>query len=94
MPIAMVMMLSLEMFTVFPVWHISPTFPIWFSVLHMAFLCGGRSIFPLFLVPHFPLSPFPFPLSPFPFPSSPFPFPLSQSTQKNGLLKQPKSESN
>ena len=61
MLIAMVMMLSLEMF------------PIWFSVLHMAFLCGGRSIFPLFLVPHFPLSPFPFPLSPFPFPLSPFP---------------------
>ena len=76
MPIAMVMMLSLEMFLVFPVWHISPSFPIWFSVLHMAFLCGGRSIFPLFLVPHFPLSPFPFPLSP-------FPFPLSQSTQTN-----------
>ena len=68
MPIAMVMMLSLEMFPVFPVWHISPTFPIWFSVLHMAFLCGGRSTFPLFLLPHFPLSPFPFPLSPFPFP--------------------------
>ena len=63
MLIAMVMMLSLEMF------------PIWFSVLHMAFLCGGRSIFPLFPVPHFPLSPFPFPLSPFPFPLSPFPFP-------------------
>ena len=75
MPIAMVMMLSPEMFPVFPVWHISPTFPIWFSVLHMAFLCGGRSIFPLSLVPHFPLSPFPFPLSPFPFPLSPFPFP-------------------
>ena len=47
---------------------ISPTFPIWFSVLCMAVLCGGRSIFPLFLLPHFPLSPFPFPLSPFPFP--------------------------
>ena len=73
MPIAMVMLLSLETFPVFPVWHISPTFPIWFSVLHMAFLCGGRSIFPLFLVPHFPLSPFPFPLFPFPFPLSPFP---------------------
>ena len=42
-------------------------FPIWL------FLCGGCSIFPLFLVPHFPLSPFPFPLSPFPFPLSPFP---------------------
>ena len=63
MPIAMVMLQSPEMF------------PIWFSVLHVAFLCGGRSIFPLFLVPHFPLSPFPFPLSPFPFPLSPFPFP-------------------
>ena len=61
MLIAMVMMQSLEMFC------------IWFSVLHVAFLCGGRSIFPLFLVPHFPLSPFPFPLSPFPFPLSPFP---------------------
>ena len=68
MPIAMVMMLSLEIFPLFPVWHISPTFPIWFSVLHMAVLCGGRSIFPLFLLPHFPLSPFPFPLSPLPFP--------------------------
>ena len=70
----MVMMLSVEIFPLFPVWHISPTFPIWFSVLHMAVLCGGRSIFPLFLLPHFPLSPFPFPLSPFPFPLS-----LSQS---------------
>ena len=68
MPIAMVMMLSLEIFPVFPVWHVSPTFPIWFSLLHMAVLCGGRSLFPLDLLPHFPLSPFPFPLSPFPFP--------------------------
>ena len=63
MPIAMVIMLLLEIFPISPVWHISPTFPIWFSVLHMAVLCGGRSIFPLFLLPHFPLSPFPFPLS-------------------------------
>ena len=73
MPFAMVMLLSLEMFPAFPVWHNSPTFPISFSVLHMAFLCGGRSISPLFFVPHFPLSPFPFPLSPFPFSLSPFP---------------------
>ena len=90
MPIAMVMMLSLEMFPVFPVWHISPTFPICFLVLHMAFLCGGRSIFPLFVVPHLVFSAtygffvwwsFNFPtfpgctFSPFPFPLSPFPFP-------------------
>ena len=68
MPIAMVRMLSVEISAPFPVWHISPTLPIWFSVLCMAVLCGGRSIFPLFLLPHFPLSPFPFPLSPFPFP--------------------------
>ena len=68
MPIAMVRMLSVEISPPFPVWHISPTFPIWFSVLCMAVLCSGRSIFPLFLLPHFPLSPFPFPLSPFPFP--------------------------
>ena len=68
MPIAMVMVLSLEIFSLFPVWHISPTFPIWFSVLHMAVLCGGRSIFALFLLPHFLLSPFPFALCPFPFP--------------------------
>ena len=60
MPIAMVRMLSVEISPPFPVWHISPTFPIWFSVLCMAILCGGRSIFPLFLLPHFPLSPFPF----------------------------------
>ena len=64
----MVRMLSVEISPAFPVWHISPTFPIWFSVLRMAVLCGGRSIFSLFLFPHFPLSPFPFPLSPFPFP--------------------------
>ena len=68
MPIAMVRMLSVEISPPFPVWHISPTFPIRFSVLCMDVLCGGRSIFPLFLLPHFPLSPFPFPLSPFPFP--------------------------
>ena len=68
MPIAMVKMLSVEISPPFPVWHISPTFPIWFSVLHMAVLGGGRSIFPLFLLPHFPLSPLPSPLSPFPFP--------------------------
>ena len=68
MPIAMVRMLSVETSAPFPVWHISPTLPIWFSVLCMAVLCGGRSIFPLILLPHFPLSPFPFPLSPFPFP--------------------------
>ena len=68
MPIGMVRMLSVEISAPFPVWHISPTLPIWFLVLCMAFLCGGRSIFPLFLLPHFPLSPFPFPLSPFPFP--------------------------
>ena len=74
MPIAMVRMLSVEISPPFPVWHISSTFPIWFSVLCMAVLCGGRSIFPLLLLPHFPLSPFPFPLSPFPFPLS-----LSQS---------------
>ena len=72
----MVRMLSVEISAPFPVWHISPTFPIWFSVLCMAVLCGGRSIFPLFVLPHFPLSPFPFPLSPFPFPLSPFPFPF------------------
>ena len=76
MPIAMVRMLSVEISAPFPVWHISPTFPIWFSVLCMAVLCGGRSIFPLFLLPHFPLSPFPFPLSPFPFPKCIFPWPL------------------
>ena len=75
----MVRMLSVEISPPFPVWHISPTFPIWFSVLCMAVLCGARSIFPLFLLPHFPLSPFPFPLSPFPFPLSPFPFTLSLS---------------
>ena len=74
MPIAMVRMLSVEISAPFPVWHISPTLPIWFSVLCMAVLCGGRSIFPFILLPHFPLSPFPFPLSPFPFPLS-----LSQS---------------
>ena len=74
MPIAMVRMLSVEISPFFPIWHISPTFPIWFSVLRMAVVCGGRSIFPLFLLPHFPLSPFPFPLSPLPFPLS-----LSQS---------------
>ena len=68
MPIAMVRMLSVEISAPFPVWHISPTLPIWFSVLCMAVLCGGHSIFPLILLPHFPLSPFPFPLSPFPFP--------------------------
>ena len=76
MPIAMVRMLSVEISALFPVWHISPTLPIWFSVLCMAVLCGGRSIFPLFLLPHFPLSPFPFPLSPFPFPKCIFPWPL------------------
>ena len=68
MPIAMVIMLLLEIFPISPVWHISPTFPIWFSVLHMTVLCGGRSISPLFLLPHFLLLPFPFPLFPFPFP--------------------------
>ena len=68
MPIAMVMMLSLEIFPPFPVWHISPTFPIWFSVLYMAVLCGG------FPAPTF--SPFSFPFSPFPFPMSIFSWPL------------------
>ena len=68
MPIAMVMMLSLQTFPLFLVWHISPTFPIWFSMLQMAGSSGGRSVFPLFLLPHFPLSPFPFPLSPVQFP--------------------------
>ena len=34
------------------------------------------SLFALFPLPFFPLSPLPFPLSPFPFPSLPFPLPF------------------
>ena len=74
MPIAMVMMLSLEMFPVFPVWHISPTFPIWFLSATYGFFVWWSFNFPTFPGPTF--SPFPFPLSPFPFPFSPFRFPF------------------
>ena len=34
--------------------HIFPIIPFWFSMLHMSFLFGGYSIFPFFLLPHFP----------------------------------------
>ena len=34
--------------------HIFPIFHFWFSMLHMSFLFGAYSIFPFFLLPHFP----------------------------------------